>query len=140
MPYSVGTKTVNKSFLTSESYKLHIAFIAAAAVEAGQAVKLDATGKIIPCVTLEDKSVVIGYSMFKTAIGDTATIIMKSASVIMAQATEVTNPTDLISYDGFDGATGYNKVIVTGATVANQIGYALEPAAAIGDIIEVALF
>lgn len=142
MPYSLGNPTVNKGFLKSESHKLHQAFTVAAAttIYKAQPVKLNATGEVVPAAADEAKEVVIGFAVFGAEATEEVTVVMKSASIAYYTAADAFDPTNLITYSGFDVPTEYNQVKTALATAANSLGWALDVAAAPGDVVRVALY
>jgi hypothetical protein len=142
MPFSLGKKTNNTGFLKVESHKLMNSFEVAASnsVKKGQPVKFNATGEVLPAAAEQALTLIIGYALFDAEAGEQATIVMRASSIVFMQASVALNPTELITYNGFDATTGYNRVKKENATAANQIGWALEVASNAGDIILVALF
>lgn len=140
MPFTLGNKTKNNGFLKVESHKLMNSFTVATAVKKAQPVKLNNAGEIVPAVAEEALTNIIGYSLFDAGVDEQATVVMRASSIAFVQASVALNPDDLVTYDGFDGTTEYNKVKLANAAATNQIGWVLEPAAAPGDIVLAALF
>lgn len=142
MPYSLGTVTVNKGFLLTESHKLHQSFEVATGqtIYKASPVVLDATGKVELAGALEAKANVIGFAVFGALAGEEVTVVMKAASVAFYGSADTFTPANLIAYSGYNGTTEYNEAVTAGALATNQIGWALDVAATIGDVVRVALY
>ena len=134
-----GEKT-RTLFLKSESHKLHHAFEAAAAIKAGQPVKLNADGTIIPAVATEPSINIIGYSIHTASIGDVATVMVKPYLIVWAEpkAAVAAGP---VAYDG--QAVNTDFISVKAEAVAGDgsaIGFALDQSIGADETIRVALF
>lgn len=140
MPFSLGNKTKNNGFLKVESHKLMNSFEAGAAIKKAQPVKLNATGQVVPAAAEEALINIIGYAVFDAAEDEQATVVMRASSIAFVQATVAITPDQLVTYNGYDTTTEYNRVKLANAAATNQIGWVLEPAANAGDIVLAALF
>ncbi len=142
MPYSLGKPTENKGFLASESHKLSVGFTVATGetIYSAMPVSLNATGEVVEAAAEAAKTAVIGYAVFGALAGEEVTVVMKSASVAFYGAADTFNPTNLVCYSGFNGTTEYNEAKTANAVAANSIGWALDVAGTIGDIVRVALY
>ena len=134
-----GEKT-RTLFLKSESHKLHHAFEAAAVIQAGQPVKLNADGTIIPAVSAEPAINIIGYSIHNAKVNDVATIMMKPYLIVWAEpkAAVAAGP---VAYNG--QATNPDFISVAAEAIAGDgsaIGFALDQSLGADEPIRVALF
>ncbi len=141
MPYSTGTKTVNKGFLNVENHKMTETFTVAASntIYEGMPVVLDATGKVVAAGAdgANAPAFVIGYALGGALAGEEVTVLMKCSAILYVQTDAAINPTEDVEYDGYDTNTGYN--IVSKTSVTNSVGKVLDVAGASGAIVRIAL-
>lgn len=138
---SLGAQS-KTTFLNTCDDDLNLEFTAAADVKAGQAVKLDADGKIRPWVKTDALNKNIGVCVTSAATGDTVTVYTRGFAVIWAlslgstlDAGPVVQGTYDSSTDAGGGRIGYNAYEAPGANAANA--WNLTPAAAAGTLINV---
>lgn len=154
-----GEQTRPTIFLTIESHKLHKEFDVPSGtpVRYGQPVKLNAQGQAVPLAAGDNKNLMIGVSMHDSQRNiygppQKITVIMRGYTTILCRAGNAAvnaGPVQLQSYTSIVGPAdedakyeawyGLNIVEQAAATDADILGWAIEPAAANGDV-EVVIF
>lgn len=153
-----GEQTRPTIFLTIESHKLHKEFDVPSGtpVRYGQPVKLNAQGQAVPLVAGDNKNLMIGVSMHDSKRNiygppNKITVIMRGYTTILCRAGNVAvnpGPVQIQSFLSIHGPSdedqnepwyGLNIVEQAAATDADILGWAIEPAAANGDV-EVVIF
>ena len=116
------------------------AVVAAAKIDSkvrpGMPVEINpATGKIIPLAN-DGNLEYIGVSLHTSKGGELVTVALRGYAVIFAQASEVLSPGP-VNWDSYDETKQENKYNQTSVTTITFQGWALDAAAAAGDIIRV---
>jgi len=134
MPSTIGTPTNTRRFLNDpEAHKLHLEFQAASAVNFGDAVKLDANGKIVAAVAAEPAANIIGYTIQKGATDDRVTVAMKGYAVIDAVASATIASGGPVQMGAYNTSLDKRGFALLGAADANLcVGHCLTGDAAVG--------
>ena len=135
----IGGKTKQALFLNEEAHKLHVAFTVATEVKAGQPVKLNTDGEIVPLGNADGKHLLIGHAIKDGKVDEEISVIMCGHARITAAASINNLDPGPVKWASFDGTTGMHRY-TTAADIDTAQGHALQGSDAIGDIIEVVLF
>jgi len=141
MPGQIGDTTKTLFLNGPEAHKLHLEFevAAGATIAKGQLVTLDATGKVTPAVAGDLEYNILGVSMHDGVgdDGDLVTIATRGYSVIYAEAGAAL---DAGAVEGDNGpGTEYPQVVIPAADYASVVGWSLDVAVDIGDVVRVLL-
>jgi|SRR5690606_4475541 len=136
---TLGTTTT--TIIKSAINGLHLQFtVGATAVNLGQPVKLDATGKIVPLGATDKKELCIGTCIHTAAVGALATVAMKGRVVVNALSSAALTPVKPVKYASFDSTTGKCKYATIGTDEETlAVGWPLTVADGADDEIEVVL-
>lgn len=126
---TIGDKT-RTIFLNHESHKLHLEFVAAAAIKKGQPVKLTSAGKVTPML-LADAGAIdeIGYATMNANTDDNVTVMVRGMAVIYSYSKGAVSPGHG-KYDSFytNAPTGEYYNVVDNSTFSTRQGWILDTA------------
>jgi hypothetical protein len=110
-------------------------------VKKGQLVQLQIDGTIEPVVAGDYRHQAIGIAMQDGEGKDLVTVMMKAFAIVMMEAGTsalLAGPVKIHS-TAVNPTTGYPEVDDASVTAANMLGWALEPATNVADVIPVAI-
>src|SRR5688572_24118983 len=103
MPSTLGDATDANVFHKMMSHQITEEFVvkAATTINAGEPVKMDPTGTIVPFVAADEDHLRIGTSLHNGAAGDRVTVLLEGHTIVNGQADgdTVCGP---VKYIGFD--------------------------------------
>jgi hypothetical protein len=137
MPQTFGTPTKTK-ILKIESHKLMVEFEAAAAIKAGQEVKLTAVGKVTPMIADDEQQLSIGIALFDAAVDEPVTIATRGFALINAESADALIPGP-VRYAGYNATTDLSQYTDGTVTGAVATAWALDVADGANDPIRVLL-
>lgn len=137
-----GVDTKRTLILKHESHKLHHEFeVGADGIKRGQPAVLNADGTISAAAAGAAGNTVVGYSVHNAAEGELATLVMRPFLIVFAQVNQATDAGP-VAYGGQsnddDDYANFTAIAAAG-DMGPQVGFALDPATAAGDMIRVAL-
>ncbi len=118
MPSTLGTVTRNV-FEYDQAHKLHLEFVAGAAIQAGELVKLEAAGTIIPAGVQQEAYIIIGIAKHTVADTELCTVAMRGYIVVWAtsDAALVAGPVETIAYNTTNDRPSYIAATLAGDAV-----------------------
>jgi len=141
-----GEQTKSVFLKSIESHKLHQEFEVKVGVSVvqGQPLKLVAAdGTVEPAGAGELNHLIIGYALQNRAAGELVTVGMKAYGIVWAQSlgalaagpvmVSATAPTDPFY-------RAYEAVVLATANGADTVGWSLDAAAGVGELIRVAIY
>lgn len=139
MPYLFGTDTKTK-ILKSESHKLFHEFevVAGTNIKKGNPVVLETVGTIDIAADGATPDKIIGIAMQDADAGELVTVMMRGHAIIFCEWKAAASNAGPISFDAYNGTSGYNEVDDDSVTWANMWGWALDDGGD-GDITRVVL-
>lgn len=138
MPSTLGTVTPNVFLLEVNSSNPHFEFTvkAATSIKKGQPVELFTDGTIQPVTTATYQTTCIGIALQDRVAGDLCTVALFGHSIINAEAKTAMTPGPVF-YDSFNGTSLKLVYDDTSVTAANQAGWSIDTASAVGASIRV---
>lgn len=131
-----GGRTNPTVVVNHESHKLHLEFVAGAAIGRSQPVKLNSSGAVVPLAAGDNRNLCIGFSIHFGAVGDNVTVVCKPFLTLLCQADgEVApGPVQIVGYfqdpdlgnDKVGPKWGVNTVATATATDVDFLGLAIE--------------
>jgi hypothetical protein len=101
MPETLGSVTRVVFFEEPEPGKIHIEFLASAAIKKGQQVKLAANGSVVPLADGDSAYLCIGVAVMDIADTERGTVATRGYAVIIARAAAALDagPVEIAAYD-----------------------------------------
>lgn len=136
---TLGTQT-RTIFLNKEQHKLHLEFTANNTIKIGQPVKLHTDGTVQAYLAGDAGTTpILGYALHDATSGQLLTVATRGYAVIMCYSEIAIPSTGMCRFMSFfsSGDQNYNRVQVTGTTIANMAGWVLDTAAGVNGLVRV---